>query len=171
MITQVREQVTYFVSRNKRVKFWHRRFGHISNVWVVRALRLLIGMGNLSNMKYNPTDVYSNSKESESDISHNEYDLDTKDLTKNDEPTDNPTSISSICMIKDSNLNSLYLPYITSKQMQVVIRNMPMTKADDKLNKVYIDLWKPYYPASVGGKTYATFFLNKKTQKTNVIYL
>ena len=46
-----------------------------------------------------------------------------------------------------------------------------MTKVDDKLDEIYIDLWGPYYPALISGKTYATILLNAKTQKTWVIYL
>ena len=106
---------------------------------------------------------YSISKESVSDTSLDKLDPDIEDLTKGDEPTKNSTNIDSGHTIKDSNFNSLCLPYVASKKMRVVIQNKPMTKVNDKLDKVYIDLWGPQYPASIGDKTYATILLNAKT--------
>ena len=97
-------------------------------------------MANLSNTNYDLTEVYSNSEESESDISPNKVDPDIGNLTKGDEPTDSSICISSMCMIKDSDFHSLYLPCVANKQTRVVIRNKPMTKVDNKLDKVHIDL-------------------------------
>ena len=84
IITQDWGQSTNLVSRNKRVKIWHRRFGHISNAWVVRPSRLLTKIENLSNTNYDPTEFYNNSKESKSDTSLDKLDSDTKDLKKGD---------------------------------------------------------------------------------------
>ena len=78
-------------------------------------------MKNLNNTNYDPIEVYSDSQELEYDTSPEKLDLDTKDFTKDDKLTDNPTRIDSVCMIKDNDFNSLCLSYIVSKQMQVVI--------------------------------------------------
>ena len=57
---------THLVSKNKKVRVWHWRFGHASNARIIRASKLLIGMGDF-NSAYNPTEVYSNSEQSGSD--------------------------------------------------------------------------------------------------------
>ena len=62
--------------------------------------------------------------------------------------------------IKKSDFDSLSLPYIASKQTQVVIWNILMTKIDKKLDKVHINLWGSYYPASIDGKTYGIILLD-----------
>ena len=123
-------------------------------------------MKNLNNTHYDPIEIYSNSKKLEPDTSPNKLDPDIKDLTKGDKPTNNLTNIDSICIIKDSDFDSLFSPCVASKQTRVVIRNKPMTKVDDKLDKVHIDLWGPHYPISIGGKTYVAILLNAKTRKT-----
>ena len=123
-------------------------------------------MKNLSNINYNPTKVYSNSKQSEPDTSSDKLYPDTKNPTKSDEPTNNLISIGFTYMIKDSDFDSLYSPCIAIKQTRVVIWNKPMIKVDDKLDKVYIDFWEPYYPISIVGKTYTTILLDTKIQKT-----
>lgn len=52
---------THLVSKNKKVRVWHRRFGHASNARIIRASKLLTGMGDF-NSAYDPTEVYSNSE-------------------------------------------------------------------------------------------------------------
>lgn len=46
-----------------------------------------------------------------------------------------------------------------------------MTKVDEKLDKLHIDFWDPYYRASIWGKTYTVILLDTKTQKIWLIYL
>ena len=46
-----------------------------------------------------------------------------------------------------------------------------MIKVNKKLDIVHIDFWEPYYPISIGSKTYVTILFDAKTQKTWVIYL
>ena len=113
---------------------WDYRFGHASNAQVLRVSRLLIEMNNLGNINYDPIKVYSNSKQSEPDTSPDKLYPNTKNPTKSDKPTNNPISIGSTHMIKDSDFDSLYSPCIAIKQTRVVIWNKPMTKVDDKLD-------------------------------------
>lgn len=66
MTAQGRGRPTHLVSRNKRFRVWHRRMGHASNARIIRASKLLIGMGDF-NAEYNPAEVYSDSEQSDSD--------------------------------------------------------------------------------------------------------
>ena len=64
MMTQGRRRPTHLISKNKRVRIWHQRLGHASNVRVIRASTLLTEIRDF-NTKYNPAEVYSNFEESE----------------------------------------------------------------------------------------------------------
>ena len=128
-------------------------------------------MKNLSNTNYNHTEVYNDSKELESDISLDKLDSDMKDLTKSIKLTDNSISISSAQIIKDNYFDSIYSSGVASKQTLVVIWNKPMTKVNEKLDEVYIDLWEPHYPTSIGSENYVVILLDAKIQITWVIYL
>lgn len=55
---------THLISRSKKVRVWHRRFGHASNARVIRASKLVTGMGELSTT-YDPAKIYSDSEASE----------------------------------------------------------------------------------------------------------
>lgn len=57
---------THLVSKHKKVRVWHRRFGHASNARIIRASKLLTDMGDFDNA-YDPTEVYSDSEQSNSD--------------------------------------------------------------------------------------------------------
>ena len=72
-------------------------------------------MKNLSNTNYDPNEVYIYSEELEPDISSDKLDADIENLTKDDKFTDNFNSISSMCIIKDSDFDSLYLHFVTNK--------------------------------------------------------
>lgn len=96
-------------------------------------------MENLSNINYDPIEVYSNSKELELDTSLDKFDPNMEDLTKNNKLINNPTSINPVYTIKSSDFESLYSPYVASKQTQIVIWNKSIIKVDEMLNKVYVD--------------------------------
>ena len=57
---------THLISKNKRVRIWHQRIGHASNSRIIRASKLISGMGNF-NTKYGLSEIYSNSKYEDSD--------------------------------------------------------------------------------------------------------
>lgn len=152
-----RGQPTYLVSKSRKIRVWHCRFGHASNAKIIKASKLWTGMGNFSKV-YDPTKVYSNSKQS------------------NNNPSDNkglvPTAkVSLLVPSPDNNFDSLCTPCIASKQTRIVIKNKPLSKASEKLNEVHVDLWGPHYPLSLLGKTYTAILLDAKTRKSWVLYL
>ena len=115
------------------VRVWHRRFGHASNARIVRASKLLTGMRNFNNA-YDPTEVYSNSEQSEF-----EHESDHNDEAE----------ASLLAPLPDNDFDSICTPCIASKQTRVVIRDKPMTEASEKLEEVHVDLWGPHYPLSL----------------------
>lgn len=174
MAIQGRGSSTHLVSKNKRVRIWHRRFGHASNARVIRASRLLIGMGNFD-VEYDSAEVYSDSEESEP-----EDERLLSPLTSPPSPSaatppakfDSGSLETNIaCTTIDNDFDSLCSPCVASNQTRVVVRSKPMTKVDGKLDEVHVDLWGPHHPASLSGKSYAAILLDAKTRKTWVIYL
>ena len=57
--TTGQKRSTHLVSRSKKVRVWHRRFGHASNARIIYALKLLTRMGDFS-ANYDPAEIYSN---------------------------------------------------------------------------------------------------------------
>lgn len=151
-----RGRPTHLVSKNKKVRVWHQRFGHASNARIVRASKLLTGMENFNNNSYDPTDVYSDSEQSEF-----EYECDH----------DNEAKASLLAPPPDKDFDSICTPCIASKQTRVVIRDKLMTESSEKLEEVHVDLWGPHNPPSLSGKTYAAILLDAKTWKSWVMYL
>lgn len=136
-------------------------------------------MGNF-NLKYNSTKVYSNSKGSSLELEDEDI-LPRSDTTSSIAipntlipniiiGTNNELVTSSVYTAVDQDFNSLYSPYITSKQTCVIIRNEPRTMVEEKLDKVHIDLWEPYHPGSLEDKMYVAILLNKKTRILTGLY-
>lgn len=63
------------------MRVWHRRFGYASNARIIRASKLLTGMGNF-NSAYDPTEVYSDLEQSDPDFDEDEH----TELGKPEEP-------------------------------------------------------------------------------------
>lgn len=136
-------------------------------------------MGNLNKTKYNLIEIYSNFQQSELDnnndsnfpsrISSNKVknpaevvNSNINRLAKGNKLADN--SINNLVhIIKDSCFDSLCLFCIANKQTQVVIRNKPITKIDDKLDKAHVNFWGLHYPTSIRDKTYTIIILDIKT--------
>lgn len=134
------------------------------------------------NLKYDLSEVYSNSEDSS---------LEYKDKGILPEPdttsliavpntlglnivilrTNGELATSSVCTAVRQDFDSLCYPCVASNQICVVIRNRLMTIAEEKLDKVHIDLCEPNYPGSLADKTYVAIFLDEKTRKTWLIYL
>lgn len=70
MITTGQGRPTHLVSRIKKVRIWHRRFGHASNAQVIRALKLVTGMGDFG-ATYDPTEIYNDSQASDEEETTN----------------------------------------------------------------------------------------------------
>ena len=60
MMTKGRGRPTHLVSRSKKVRIWHRKFRHSSNGGIIRASKLLAGIGEFSTT-YNQAEIYSDS--------------------------------------------------------------------------------------------------------------
>lgn len=56
------EQPTQLVNKYKKVRIWHRRFGHARNPRIIRASKFFTIMGDFNNT-YDPTKVYGNLKQ------------------------------------------------------------------------------------------------------------
>lgn len=165
-----RGRPTHLVSKNKRVRVWHRRFVHASNARIIRAPKLLTGMGDF-NKEYDPTEIYSDSEQPSSD-NDDAADLDQPDTTQTDQlPATSNTAMSSLLTTPDNDFDSLCTPCIASKQTRVVVQNKAMTKAKEKLDEVHVDLWGPHYPPSLSGKTYAAILVDANMRKSWVAYL
>lgn len=105
---------THLVSKNKNIRIWHCRFGHASNARIIRASKLLTGMGNFNNNSYDPTEVYSNSKHS---VSNNNND----NKPKHAYTPDQASKASLLATPLDNDFDSLCTTCIASKQTCIVL--------------------------------------------------
>lgn len=175
MMTQGWGRPTHLISKNKRGRIWHWILGHASNAKVIRALRLLTGMGDF-NTKYDPAKIYSDSKKSELEAerlpSPSSHTPKVNSLVGTI-PAESYASLSeaSARTIIDNNFNSFCSPCVASKQTHVVIQNKLIIKVEEKLDEMHVNLWGLHHPTSLSGKTYAPIILDTKSRKTWVIYL
>lgn len=120
-----RGRPTHLVSKNKRIRIWHRRFAYASNARIIRASKLLTGMGNF-NKEYNPTKIYSDSEQSNSSSDNDDDHADNADKTSRDTATATPSNstMSSLLALSasDNDFDSLCTPCISSKQTRVLVR-------------------------------------------------
>lgn len=131
--------LTYLVSKNKQVRVWHQQLDHANNTGIIKTSKLLSGMGNFNN-KYDPSEIYSNSKYEDSNDSTSKYhptiNTPLVDIFSLPE-TLNTNNIKSVQANKD--FDSLCSPCIASKQSRVTVYKL-MTEVKEKLEEVYIDL-------------------------------
>lgn len=156
-----RGRPTYLVSKNKKVRIWHRHLRHASNARVIRASKLVDDI-NIEDNEYDPTEVFIDS------------DTENNGDTSNTPIVSNPTAPSELAAnASETNSDFDYIcgPCVGSKSTQVVIWNKSMTLTRERLEEVHADLWGPHYPASWSGNTYATILICKHSQKTWVLYL
>lgn len=118
-MTQGRGRPIHLISKNKRVRIWHQRLGHTSNVRVIRASRLLTGMGDF-NTKYNSAKVYNNFEKSEPEAERLPSPL--PHTSKANSPVGTilaqfyaSLSEASARTIIDNDFDSLCSPYVASK--------------------------------------------------------
>ena len=150
-------RLKHLVSRSKKVRIWHRKFRHASNARIVRASKLLAGIGEFGTT-YDPAEIYSDSETSE-----------PEDV--NDEPESHTTLRASRITDFGLDFDKICEPCVGSKQTRVVSRQEPMTPAEDKLEKVHVDLWGSHDPLSLSGSTYTLILVCEKTRKSWVVYL
>lgn len=85
---------TYLVSKNRRIRIWHRQLAHVSNARVVRASKLVDGIELGPTKEYDPTKVLVDSEELD----------DSEDDDSRTDPVSVPTSrkvtaLGSACQI------------------------------------------------------------------------
>ncbi len=122
----------HLVSRSKKVRIWRIKFGHASNARIIRASKLLTGMGEFGTT-YDQAKIYSDSKASEPE------DVDA-------EPESHTTSRASRITDSGSDFDKICEPCVGSKHIRVVRRQKLMTPAEDKLEAVHVDPWGPHDP-------------------------
>lgn len=119
--------LTYLVSQNKQIRIWHHRLAHISNVQVVKALKLVDSIDlALANKKYDPVEVYIDFKDF--DLSDNKT-ANSQSLVDIDPP---PMIVSSTHQDGDE-IDKLCAPYVGSKSTQIVKQNKTMILTTKKL--------------------------------------
>lgn len=55
-------QSIYFLSKNKRICFWHQQLAHISNAQVVKVFKLIESIDLGPTKGYNPIEIFVDSK-------------------------------------------------------------------------------------------------------------
>lgn len=164
MMTTGRGRPTHLVSRIKKVRIWHKRFGHVSNARIIRASKLLTRMGNF-NEEYDPAEIYSDSKASEPKEIFTDIDADNSNPVETPAtgPAETPITMKAF-KIFNSDIDQIYEPYVGSKQTPVVRRYKPMTPIEKILHEVHVNLWGSHDPLSLSGSTYAAILVCEKSK-------
>ena len=125
----------------------NRHFGHTSNARVIQAFNLVDGI-DLG--KTRPVDEphSSNSKSSDSDAK----------------------AINKAIEYNLGDVEELCETCIKSKHIRIV-KSKKMTPTTRRLQEVHADLWGPYEPASISGKSYVALLLDKFTRKSWLLIL
>ncbi len=144
MTVQKRGRPSHFISRNKRVRIWHRRIENTSNTRIIRISKLLTGIEDF-NTEYDPEEVYNDLEQSTSDNN-----IEAK--TIQEVPKLLTTFVS---YATENNFDSIYTPCIASKQTRVVNQSKSMTEVKEKLEEVYVNLWGPHNLPLFFGKMWA----------------
>ena len=157
MMTKGQGRPIHLVSQSKKVRIWHRKFGHASNARIISASKLLAGMGEFGTT-YDQAEIYSDSEASKPE------DVDA-------EPESHNTLRASRITDSGSDFGEICEPCVESKQTRIVRRQKLMTPSEDKLEEVHLDLLGPHDPSSLTDSTYASILMCEKTRKSWVLYL
>lgn len=167
-----RGQLTHLVSKNRKIRIWHCRLGHVSNAKVIRA-SILVDSIDLQQAKYNLSKVFIDSEKSEHDTDedNNSDEQENSDrslaLALQTSALDPTLETSAI----DPDFKKLCITCVVRKSTRTVKRHKSMTLANEKLEEVHADLWGPYNPPSQSGNTYAAILMCEHTRKTWTLYL
>lgn len=129
---------THLVSKNKKVRIWHRCLGHASNARVIRASKLVDDI-NIEDNEYDPTEVFI-----DSDTEDNGNTSDTPIVSNPTAPPEFAANASET----NSDFDHICGPCVGSKSTRVVIWNKSMTPTRERLEEVHADLGGPHYLAS-----------------------
>lgn len=116
MIITGQGRLMHLISCIKKIHIWHKRFGYASNAKVIRALKLLIGIGDFGE-NYNLVEIYSDFKASKPEKSRD-----------NPNPIDNNSASTNITIettmkaskIINSNFDKICEPCVENKQTWVM---------------------------------------------------
>ena len=148
MVVRGRDRPTHLVSKNRKIRIWHRRLGHASNSKVIRASTLVDGI-NPQQANYNLFEVFLDLDESEHDINKESKsnNQDTNPIAKTAfsltlqssaiDPDRDP-DFESLAI--DLDLDKLCTICMTSKSTRAVKHHKSMTLASKKLEEVHADL-------------------------------
>lgn len=130
---------TYFVSQNKYICICHQKLAPISNIQVVKILKLVdsIDLG-LAGKEYNLAKVFIDSDNSE--VFDNEA-INSSNMTQVIE-----SAIPLIIIARQASniLDKIFALCIGNKSIRVVKRDKYIITITSKLEKIYVDLWGPY---------------------------
>ena len=165
MLIKGRWKPTYLLSKNPKIRFWHRRLEYTSNTRVIEAPKLIDDI-NITIDKDQQEDRFS---------------LNYKNDNKNPESSpispiiSTTTSTTTILLkiIKIIYLNvvkQLYNPCIESKHTKIV-KYKKITSTTYKLQEIYVDLWGLHNLPSLLDRIYMAFLLNEFTYKSWVLLL
>lgn len=172
LVLRRQSRPTYFVSKNRKIRIWHCQLEHTSNARVIRASTLVLGI-DLQQAKYNLSEVFIDSKESEHD---------TDKDNNSDKQENQDTSLALALQISaldpiletlaiDPDFEKLCTTCVANKSTQTVKRDKSMTSANKKLEKVHADFWGPHNPLLQSGNAYVAIPMCEHTQKTWTLYL
>lgn len=125
-----RGRPTPLVSKNKKVRIWHRRLRHASNARVIEASILVYGI-EIEGNEYDPTKIFI-----DSDTKDDENTLDTPIVSDPDAPSE----LAAYASKKNSDFNHICDPCAGSKSTRVVIWNKSMASTKKMLEEVHADL-------------------------------
>lgn len=151
MLVQKRVWRTYLLSSNLKIRLWHYRLGHASNVRVVQASKLVdeIDLKELSGLA---NKLYSSNSES-----NNDSDADILNV---------PAPINKITQ----GMEKFYEAYIESKYIRI-IKSKKMTPITRRLQEIHADLWSPHKSSFILGKNHVALLLDEFTQKSWILML
>lgn len=149
-----KRKFTHLVSKNKKIRIWHRCLSYTSNAYIVKTSKLVNNI-NLDRNKYNAIEVFINSNIEDKNNSNiedknniinldNSFNLDfsstARDFVANVAITKQKT-LSSSNILDFGQLCGLC---VKSKLISIVICHKLMTPIKKKLEEIYADLWRLY---------------------------
>lgn len=185
MALRRRDWAMHLVSKNKKIRIWHRQLGHASNARVIRAATLVNGI-NFQKAKYDPSEVFIDLKESK-------YNTNNKDNTAEDHnvvneskqymntvvaapifqtfATDPVLDLGFETSTIDPDLEKLCTTCVASKSTQTVKHHNNMIPANDKLEKVHANLSGPHNLSLRSGNVYCAILMCEHTRKIWTLYI
>lgn len=137
-------QPIHLVSLNKHICLWNFCSAYISNARIVKTFKLVNGIKLHITKKYNPTEVFVDSNNSDTSNISDHKDSVSNDTLITHELVSNNTSIMLDIVAHQTTdinvLNKLCMSCFRSQSTKIIKSNKIMTNIISKLEKVHIDL-------------------------------